>query len=123
MADSSAALWLKVFHLYGGFYVKTQHLGYYVKGSVRLLKRQVSFYKGFYVNKFKKGAVRRVFILRTRRFFVNSAGNSAVLVFYFKNNSGNLIKKKNIFLSKYTLGPYLFAVKNKRISSFFKFLI
>ena len=115
LADNSSILWIRVFHLYGGFFRRFSTAGYYVKGSIRVLKRQRRFFKGFRQKLFKKGSVRRIFLIRTVRLKVSK---STVTVSFIEN-AGSLIKKKNVFLSKHSLGPVVLGMRNKRLFSTF----
>lgn len=119
LTDSSSILWTKIFHLYSGFYRKITSIGYFVKGSVRVLKPQLFFYKGFTKKKIKKGFIRRSLIIRV----VYKKLRIFLPFFTFKTNSSILIKKKNIILSKYLLGPANFFLKNKKIITLFKYVI
>lgn len=117
LSDSSSILWLKTFHLYGGFFRKITTTGYYIKGSIRILKPQIIFYKGFYSKKFKRGNIKRALIIRDLK-----KTSYSLYKFNFNINSAMLIKKKNIILSKYVIGPSSKKLKNKRLLMLFKFI-
>jgi len=118
LTDSSAVLWIKAFQLYGGFFRRTTQTGFFLKGAVRIIKPQLGFYKGFNIKKIKKGAVRRVLVVRTAY-----KKTLFPLTFVFSKNSATLIKKKNLFLSKHILGPTSRLVRNKRLQKLFLYLI
>ena len=115
LADNSSIKWLRVFHLYGGFFRKKTSPGYYIKGSIKVLKYQRIFYKGFRQKLFKKGGIKRLFLIRSTRTLISKTS----LNVSFKQNVGSVIKKKNVFVSKHSLGPSILLLKNKRMLASF----
>lgn len=119
LSDSSSALWLKVFHLYGGFFRRFSIAGEYVKGAVRVIKPQVAFYKGYSAKKFKKGLVRRSLLIRT----ISVCPRLRSPEFIFKRSAAVLIKKKHIPSSAHLLGPASRLLRNKRVLLLFKCIL
>jgi ribosomal protein L14 len=115
LADTSSILWIKTFQLYGGFSRRVSKPGNFIKGSVRSLRPQREFYKGYKFKKVKKGFIRRTLILRSRYNYLNNN-----LIIQFSTNTGCLIKKKNIVPSPSILGPGIGAIRNKRLLNLFK---
>lgn len=102
--------------MYGGFQRKHSSIGFYVKGSVRIIKPIFDYYKGFQIKRINKGRVARAVVLRQTYNFTkkdNLAGN-------FRLNSSILIKKKSTLSSKYLMGPSVTVFRNKRVLSLFK---
>ena len=118
LSDSSSALWFKTFHLYNGFFRKKSYIGNYIKGSIRIEKPQLGFYKGFITKKIKKGYIRRSLILRS--FWITNKLN---LNFKFNSNTSLIIKKKNLVLASHILGPTSNKLNNKRLLLLFKNII
>lgn len=118
LSDSTSALWFKTFHLYGGFFRKKSYIGDYIKGSVRVVKPQLGFYKGFITKKIKKGYIRRSLILRS--FLIINKLN---INFKFNSNASLIIKKKNLILSSHIIGPTSNKLKNKRLLLLFKYIL
>lgn len=119
LTDSSMILWIKAFQLYGGFYRHYTTSGFYLKGSVRIIRPQFQFYKGFNIKKIKKRAVRRILVVRD----VYTSFHLYPKFLKFKKNSGTLIKKKNLFTAKHILGPTSRKILNKRLLLLFSAII
>jgi ribosomal protein L14 len=115
VSDSSSINFIKVFQLYAGFNRKASGVGFYVKGSAKLLKTTSISNLATKVL-FKKGAVVRALILR--QVYRVSRVDSSVL--RFKDNDVVLIKKNNIFFSKHVIGPGVFELQKKKILQSFK---
>jgi ribosomal protein L14 len=117
--DNSLAQWIKVFHLYGGFRRQFTSISFYIKGSIRLIKPFVIYYKGFQVKRLKQGMIvrglvsRQVYFCFYKTLFYNQTKTNTIL----------LIKKKNIFLSQYLFGPGTYKIRNKRLLLLFQYLI
>lgn len=116
LTDSSLVQWVKVFHLYGGFNRKFSSVGYYIKGSVRILKPIYDYYKGYQIKRINKGKVTRSLIIRQ----VYKFKKKDYLYIQFRKNSSILVKKKNTFISKYLVGPGISVFRNKRLLTLFK---
>jgi ribosomal protein L14 len=117
LADSGYVRWLKVFQLYGGFCRLKTKVGFYVKGSSRVIVPTPNYYKGFTVKVFKKGSIIRVFLTHQ----VYNLNYHSTCIVKFPNNTGLPIKKKKIFYSKHLIGPGLSNLKNKKLNSLFSF--
>lgn len=117
ICDSSSALWVKVFQLYGGFFRKTTSVGFFIKGSVRVYKPQVIFYKGYTKKKVKKGLIRRSILVRQTYNLKNN-----LFFFNFSKNTSIFIKKKNVVTSKYIFGPSTRLLKKKNLIQLFKYV-
>lgn len=119
VSDNSLAQWVKVFHIYGGFRRQYSTLSCYVKGSIRIVKPFIVYYKGFQVKKMQKGMIVRGLITR-------QAYNCLYLTsihYRTRSNTIVLIKKKNIFLSPYLFGFASYKLRNKRLLFLFQNLL
>lgn len=116
ICDSSSALWIKIFHIYGGFWVRWAKVSSVIKGSVKSIKPDTDFMKGYVVKKILKGAVSRSQLVRAR----TSRASVYPLNLSFNHNSSVLIKKKNTFKSVHLIGPATRLLRNKRVLSLFK---
>lgn len=119
VTDNSLAQWVKVFHLYSGFRRHYTSINYYIKGSIRLVKPFIIYYKGFQVKKMQQGMIVRGLI--TRQVFV--CLYPTTMFCQTRLNTIVLIKKKNLFLSQYLFGPGSYKIRNKRLSLLFQYLI
>lgn len=108
--DTSNIGFIKVFHLYGGFYRKKTKIGFYIKGSIRLLKKK------YMKNKVKKGKIVKM-IICSQKFFIKSLDNSVISNY---KNKGLYLKKKNLLNSNYIIGPGFKNLNNKKILNYFK---
>jgi ribosomal protein L14 len=119
VSDGTLAQWVRVFHLYGGFQRHWAPINYYVKGSIRILKPAMIYYKGFQTKRLYKGKIIRGLVIQSvYRCLYQSSNN-----YYFKSNNILLIKKKHIFLSKYIISPGSRCILNKRIRLLFASLL
>lgn len=109
-SDTSNIGFVKVFHLYGGFFRKTTKIGFYVKGSIRVLKKK------YIKNKVKKGKIIKL-IINSQRFFIKKKDNSIINNY---KNSGICLKKKNVLNSNYIVGPGFKNLNNKKLLNYFK---
>lgn len=114
VSDNSGASIIKVFHLYGGFFRKKSNVGCYTKSSVRLLKKKYN--RRFGNLKLRKGKITR-FLITSQKYYIKKKDSSVIKTF---NNSGILMKRKNIPFSKYIIGPSFSNLNNKRLISCFK---
>ncbi len=110
ITDNTNVIWLRIFHLYKGFFRKKSTTGFFVKGSVRIVEPPRIEYKGFKVKFNKKGDICRSLLVRTRYVFLRADSS----LIRFKNNSGILIKKKQELKSKYLYGPISKNVRKKK---------
>ena len=115
VADATRVKYIKAFHLYGGFKRSSTSVGYFIKGSVRLLKKKA---QNPYLRKkyFKKGNVTRGLVIR-QRYLINRVDSSSIK---FQDNSLIIFKKKNTFYSRHTIGPVPFELRKKRFIQLFE---
>jgi large subunit ribosomal protein L14 len=119
IADNTNVKWLQVFHLYKGFHRKKTGLGFFVKGSARIVEPPRLEYKGFKFKFNKKGDICRSIIIRTK--FPTTRLDGSVL--YFKFNNAILIRKKQDLKSKYIFGPVSSTIQRKKFKTIFKTII
>ena len=119
LSDNTNVRWLQVFHLYKGFHRRQTYLGFFVKGSARVVEPPRIEYKGFKFKFNKKGDICRGLIVRSC--FPNKRLDGSVTYFY--NNNLILIKKKQNPKSKYLLGPSTFNLKRKKFKTIFKLVL
>jgi ribosomal protein L14 len=116
VADNTNINWMQVFHLYQGFHRRQTHIGFFVKGSARVVEPPRTEYKGFKFKFNKKGDICRSFLIRTTKPLNQIDGS----VLYFKTNNCVLIRKKQDLKSKYLFGPIPAGVKRKKFKTLFK---
>jgi len=119
IADNTNVKWLQVFHLYKGFHRKRTGLGFFIKGSARIVEPPRIEYKGFKFKFNKKGDICRSIIVRTK--FPTKRLDGSVL--YFRYNNALLIRKKQDLKSKYVFGPISSTINRKKFKSIFKTII
>lgn len=115
-SDNTNVRWLRIFHLYKGFRRQSTTVGFFVKGSARVVEPPRLEYKGFKFKFNKKGDICRSLIVRSRYPLWRLDGS--LLTFY--SNSGILIKKKQNVKSKYIQGPSSYHLRRKKFKSLFK---
>lgn len=118
-ADNTNVRWLKVFHLYKGFYRHYSPVGGFVKGSVRVVEPPRLEYKGFKFKFNKKGNICRMLIVRASRPVLRLDGSTSL----FRHNSGILIKKKQNPKSKYLQGPTVALLRRKKFKTLYKIVL
>jgi large subunit ribosomal protein L14 len=119
ITDNTNVSWLQVFHLYKGFHRKTSFIGYFIKGTARIIEPPRIEYKGFKVKYNKKGDICRALLIRT----VYMLKRKDRSVIYFSQNNALLIKKKQDLKSKYVYGPATKLLKRKRFLTAFRRII
>ena len=119
IADNTNVKWLQVFHLYKGFHRKRTGLGFFIKGSARIVEPPRIEYKGFKFKFNKKGDICRAIIVRTK--FPTKRLDGSVL--YFRYNNAILIRKKQDLKSKYVFGPVSSTINRKKFKSIFKTIV
>lgn len=119
IADNTNVRWLQVFHLYRGFHRKQSSLGFFVKGSARVVEPPRIEYKGFKFKFSRKGDICRSVIVRTA--WPTKSLDGSVL--YFRYNNALIIKKKQDLKSKYIFGPVSAAIRRKKFKTLFKTII
>lgn len=118
IADNTSVRWLRIFHLYKGFHRKVTKVGFFVKGSARVVESPRTEYKGFKFKFNKKGNICRAIIIRSARVMLRPDGSTSL----FKTNNGILIKKKQNIKSKYLFGPSTIHLKRKKFKTALKFV-
>ena len=119
ISDNTNVRWLQVFHLYKGFHRKSTKIGFFIKGSARVVEPPRVEYKGFKFKFNKKGDICRGLIVRNK-YRVKKNDGSAI---YFKKNSIIILKKKQDLKSKYLYGPVSLALKRKKFLTLFSSVI
>lgn len=119
VADNTNVKWLQIFHLYKGFHRKVTKVGFFVKGSARIVEPPRLEYKGFKFKFNKKGDICRGLLVRTKWKIKKDDGASV----YFKNNSIVMLKKKQDLKSKYLYGPVSYKIKRKKFINLFSFIV
>lgn len=119
IADNTNVRWLQVFHLYKGFHRKVTKIGFFIKGSARVVEPPRIEYKGFKFKFNKKGDICRGLIVRNKYSIRRNDGATV----YFKSNNIILLKKKQDLKSKYLYGPICYKIKRKRFVALFSFVI
>ena len=119
VSDNTNVNWLQTFHLYKGFRRQSSTIGFFIKGSARVVEPPRVEYKGFKFKFNKKGNICRGLLVRTA--FPNRRLDGSVNRFY--ENSIILIKKKQNPKSKYIFGPSVFNLKRKKFKTLFKSII
>ena len=119
IADNTNVRWLQVFHLYKGWKRKDTTLGFFVKGSARVVEPPRIEYKGFKFKFSRKGDICRSIIVQTARPDPKLDGS----VLYFRTNNAFLIRKKQDLRSKYIFGPVSSSFKRKRFKTLFKIIV
>lgn len=116
IADSTTVVWLQTFHLYKGFRRQHTPLGFFVKGSARIVTPPRLEYKGFKFKFNTKGDICRSITIRLR--YPNRRLDGSSISFF--NNNAVLIKKKQNVKSKYLLGPTEKLLKRRKFKTLFK---
>jgi ribosomal protein L14 len=119
ISDNTNVRWLQVFHLYKGWKRKSTTLGYFVKGSARVVEPPRIEYKGFKFKFSRKGDICRSILTRTSSPLPRLDGS----VLYLYSNNGLLIRKKQDLRSKYIFGPIPSTFQRRRFKTLFKRII
>lgn len=119
VSDNTNVRWLQVFHLYKGFYRKSTKVGFFIKGTARVVEPPRIEYKGFKVKYNKKGDICRGLIIRNKYNILKLDGSSI----YFPSNNTILLKKKQDVKSKYLYGPVSHAIKRKKFLTLFSVVL
>jgi ribosomal protein L14 len=119
IADNTNVRWLQAFHLYKGWKRKSTSLGFFIKGSARVVEPPRIEYKGFKFKFSRKGDICRSLIVQTTYLNPRLDGSSI----YLPSNNGFLLKKKQDLRSKYIFGPISKTFKRKKFKSLFKKII
>lgn len=119
VSDNTNVNWLQVFHLYKGFNRRVSKVGFFVKGSARVVEPPRLEYKGFKFKFNKKGDICRGLLIRSKWGIRKDDGSSI----FFKNNSIVMLKKKQDLKSKYLYGPVTYKIKRKKFINLFSTVI
>jgi len=116
VSDNTNVRWIKIFHLYKGFFRKKTFPSYFVKSSARVVEPPRIVYKGFKYKYKIKGDICRAFIIRS---MYNKQSKSFFKI-WFKDSSCILIKKKFNTSSKHLFGPIPKLIRRKKTLTLFK---
>ena len=119
VADNTNIRWIKIFHLYKGFYRKYTKIGFFVKGSARVVESPRLEYKGFKYKYSIKGDIARLLLVRTN-IKIKKQDHSITRVL---TNSGIVIRKKSNPKSKFLYGPALRVLSRKKFLTLYKYTI
>ena len=119
ISDNTNVKWLQVFHLYKGWKRKSTTLGFFVKGSARVVEPPRVEYKGFKFKFSRKGDICRSIIVQVNYRSKKLDGST----FVFPQNNAFLLRKKQDLRSKYIFGPISSVFKRKRFKTLFKTVI
>lgn len=119
VADNTNVRWIQIFHLYKGFHRKSSMIGFFVKGSARIVEPPRLEYKGFKFKFNKKGDICRGIIIRAKYVRRKNDGSSIS----FNNNNTILLKKKQDVKSKYIYGPTTSLIKRKKFITLFSTIL
>ena len=119
ISDNTNIRWVKIFHLYKGFFRKKTYNGLFVKGSARVVEPPRIEYKGFKYKYSLKGDINRSWVVRT--IFKNCSKDSSVIL--FGHNASILINKKQNVKSKFLNGPITQNIRIKKLHSVFNVVI
>lgn len=119
IADNTSVKWLQTFHLYKGFNRKRTTIGFFIKGSARVVEPPRAEYKGFKFKFNRKGDICRGLLIRTKMPLKKMDGG----VVYFNSNNAILIRKKQDLKSKYIFGPVTTTLHRKKFKTLFNKVI
>lgn len=119
IADNTNVVWLEAFQLYKGFKRKFTIIGFFIKGSAKIVRPPRIEYKGFKFKFNRKGDICRGFIIRTIVTKTRPDGNTL----RFSANDIILLKKRNEPKSKYLHGPSSIMLKRKKYALLFPHLV
>ena len=119
IADGTNIRWVRIFHLYKGFFRKVTTQSYFVKGSARVVESPRIEYKGFKYKFNIKGDISRLLIVRHNRNNVSLDGSLTLI----PTNAGITIKKKSNPRSKFIYGPTNYQLRRKKFLTLYKYII
>ena len=116
LTDNTNVRWIRVFHLYKGFFRKSTTTGLFVKGSARVVEPPRIEYKGFKYRYKVRGDICRLWLARLnlKAIYLDTKWVQ------FEGNAGLNINKKVNIMSKYINGPITKSIKRKKLVSLFK---
>ena len=119
ITDGTYVKWLQVFHLYKGSFRKSIPVGFFAKGSAKIVKPPRVEYKGFKRKFNKKGDICRIIFINSRYWGSRPDGTKIK----FRKNTAILIKKKQQPKSKYIYGITSRVVRRKKFLALYKVII
>lgn len=119
IADNTNVSWLQAFQLYKGFKRKFTKIGFFIKGSAKVVLPPRIEYKGFKFKFNRKGDICRGFIIRVVYPIVRPDGSST----RFKANDIIMLKKRQEPKSKYLHGPTSIFLRRKKFFLLFNHTI
>ena len=119
LTDNTNVRWLRLFHLYKGFKRRSTTIGFFVKGSARVVEPPRLEYKGFKIKFNKKGDICRALVLRVRKPICRLDSSTT----FFNANSSLSIRKLQTPKSKYINGPTTYNLYRKQFKTLFKTII
>jgi len=119
VTDNTNIRWVKIFHLYKGFFRKQTFINFFVKGSARVIEPPRLEYKGFRYKYSLKGDITRLLLVRVNSNLLLKDGSSTK----FNNNSSVSIKKKQDLKSKFLNGPISKNFKRQKFLTLFKVVV
>lgn len=119
VSDNTNVRWIQIFHLYKGFHRKSSMIGFFIKGSARVVEPPRLEYKGFKFKFNKKGDICRGIIIRAKYTRRKNDGSSLTFI----NNNTILLKKKQDIKSKYIYGPATSLIKRKKFITLFSTIL
>lgn len=115
ICDNTNVRWTKTFQLYKGFHRKHSYVGFFIKGSSRVVEPPRIEYKGFKYKYSVKGDIIKKLLVRSNLPLRSLDSRNIQL----NSNSAISLKKKQEPKSKFLLGPTLRASNRRRINSLF----
>ena len=115
ITDNTNIKWVRAFHLYKGFFRKKTTVGFFIKGSARVVEPPKIFYKGFKKRFNLKGDICRNLLIRSLYPYIRIDG----MTYKSKKNAGFIIKKIQDPKSPHLYGPIFKKTKRKRILALF----
>ncbi len=119
IADNCGIKQVKVIHNYLGFQKLTSGVGDFIKVSVRKRKYNYSWIKNKRVYVPLKGKKFKSYFLRARYRYTKNDGS----VFFFKENTTAILKKRMTMRGRYVRGPFIYGLKRKKIIASFAGLL
>jgi len=119
ISDNTNVCWIKIFHLYRGFWRKKTKPGLFIKGSARIVEPPRLEYKGFKYKYSIKGDITRVWFIRSVFTNLNIDKSTSI----FTNNSSISITKKQNIKSKFLNGPLPSNVRIKKLKTLYTTII
>lgn len=116
VSDNTNVCWVKIFHLYKGFFRKNTKPKFFVKATSRVVEPPRLEYKGFKYKYSVKGDIVKLWFVRSIYYTLDLDKS----YLNFKNNSGIIIFKKQNIKSKFVNGPIPRSLKIKKLQSIFK---